>query len=46
MWVGFVCLCYKEVLIDLEFFNLSKLYVVYLKCLNGIFKGFYFKKKL
>lgn len=46
MRVGPACSCHKEVFTDSEFFNLSKLHVVYLKRLNGIFKGFHFLKKL
>lgn len=48
MRVGPACSCHKEVFTDSEFFNLSKLHVVYLKRLNGtcIFKGFHFKKKV
>lgn len=46
MRVGPACSCHKEVFTDSEFFNLSKLHVVYLKRLNGIFKGFHLKKKV
>lgn len=46
MRVGPACSCHKEVFTDSEFFNLSKLHVVYLKRLNGIFIGFHFKKKV